>query len=432
MSTGRGFATTRAPFASLYARYALTSFYFGTTLILLVLYSTFTMWTPIITYFWFIAIALLICPSLYNPHQFAWIEFYIDYQKYLGWMFNCNGGDSEHSWYWFTKESRSRITGVKRNVRGELARDKARVRPSKKNLFMTKILFDLMQLFLIGTSYLSANAQFEIRGAQPSHAFLRLAVFSVLPIAANFAILVALLPVTLIFGPLFTAIIPLYTTIISGLAHIISILVYVVCFEAFWFAQNWDGPSTLIGVICMSQVQKVLFRIISSLLSKELPHGRVNKAWWSGKWINAKLGLLIVTQPFRELIIKTMESCYFVADIILGHGILYAQLPILMIPFIDVWHTFMLFWLKPSDQLRPRLLSKAQRNWRKFHIKLLIVLFGMSALFFAAIFSVPSVVGYLELDLEEWVPEFLEPLLQPYQAIDSRKGLRKGYTTRHY
>lgn len=423
LSTGRGFATTRAPFTRLYTRYAVTCLYFGANLMALILITTLTMWTPLILYFWFISFALLICPSLYNPHQFAAIEFCIDYTKFLQWMFNISEVGSVESWLWFTKENRSRITGVKR-IASENIKEKTRLRPSRRTVFSSHILFDFGILCVLLVSYFAVNAQFESKGAIESELFLRLIVFTFVPIATNLTLLIVYFPISLIIGPFFSAIFPYYPKMMSGMIHMASIVIYVVCFEIFWFLQSWDVASTILGVVCMLHIQRLTFRVITSLLSKELPHGRTNTAWWTGNWFNARIGWRTITQPIRELLCKTMESTFFVAEIFLGHFIFYVQVPVFFIPFIDVWHTFMLFWIKPKDQLRPRLLSQAQRTWRGYHLKLLIFLFILSGLAFAAIFSFPFILDWLDVDLEAFLPEMIEPLIQPYQMYDGRNGLR--------
>lgn len=431
LSTGRGFATARATFASSYSRYALTSYFSGVTLMALISFSTLKMWTPIITYFWFIAFALLICPSLYNPHQFAWVEFHNDYRKFLAWMFNHSATEVDRSWYWFTKESRCKLTGIKKNIEDGNSQDKNKLRPSRKATAATQILFDLCQLFLVSTSYLAANAQFDVHGAEPSHALLRLVIFCYAPIAINLGLCLAFLVASIVFGPLMTAIFHSFPRVASSALHLASVITYVLCFEIFWFLQNWDFANTLIGVVCMAHVQKITFRIITSFLSKELPHGRTNIAWWSGKWVNAKLGWRIFTQPFRELVVKTMESSYFVAEMVIGHLILYVQLPFLFIPLVDVWHTFMLFWLRPKDQLRPRLLSRVQRKRRSFHHKLLLFLLCLSTCFFILVFSVPEIINSLDYDVDMWLPECVESILQPYTISDARRGYKRGHRTNH-
>ena len=62
----------------------------------------------------------------------------------------------------------------------------------------------------------------------------------------------------------------------------------------------------------------------------------------------------------REAVCKLSEMSYFAGDLVATHIILFAQIPILLIPYADKWHTLMLFWLKPGNQIRPRILSNVK------------------------------------------------------------------------
>jgi 1,3-beta-glucan synthase len=45
------------------------------------LYVTMVLWTPYLTYFWISILALCVAPFLFNPHQFAFADFMIDYRS---------------------------------------------------------------------------------------------------------------------------------------------------------------------------------------------------------------------------------------------------------------------------------------------------------------------------------------------------------------
>lgn len=49
------------------------------TLVML-LYVTITLWTPWITFLWAWILALCISPFLFNPHQFVFVDFFLDYR----------------------------------------------------------------------------------------------------------------------------------------------------------------------------------------------------------------------------------------------------------------------------------------------------------------------------------------------------------------
>lgn len=80
IATGRGFATTRIYFNILFSRFAGPSIYLGMRTLIMLLYVTLTIWTPFLIYFWISILALCIAPFLFNPHQFVFSDFVIDYR----------------------------------------------------------------------------------------------------------------------------------------------------------------------------------------------------------------------------------------------------------------------------------------------------------------------------------------------------------------
>ena len=80
IATGRGFATSRVPFGTLYSRFAGPSIYLGMRTLIMLLYVTLTIWTPWVIYFWVSILSLCIAPFLFNPHQFVFSDFLIDYR----------------------------------------------------------------------------------------------------------------------------------------------------------------------------------------------------------------------------------------------------------------------------------------------------------------------------------------------------------------
>ena len=83
IATGRGFATTRIYFSILFSRFAGPSIYLGMRTLISLLYVTLTLWTPYLIYFWISILALCIAPFIFNPHQFVFSDFIIDYRFVL-------------------------------------------------------------------------------------------------------------------------------------------------------------------------------------------------------------------------------------------------------------------------------------------------------------------------------------------------------------
>ena len=118
IATGRGFATTRINFSILYSRFAGPSIYLGMRLALMMLYVTTSLWMNWFIYFWVTTLALSISPFLFNPHQFSFSDFIIDYREFLRWMSRGNSRTHANSWVGYCRLSRTRITGYKRKRLG--------------------------------------------------------------------------------------------------------------------------------------------------------------------------------------------------------------------------------------------------------------------------------------------------------------------------
>lgn len=80
IATGRGFATSRISFSILFSRFAGPSIYLGMRTLLMLLYVTLSFWTAYLIYFWLSILALCIAPFLFNPHQFSFTDFIVDYR----------------------------------------------------------------------------------------------------------------------------------------------------------------------------------------------------------------------------------------------------------------------------------------------------------------------------------------------------------------
>jgi 1,3-beta-glucan synthase len=80
IATGRGFATTRISFSILLSRFAGPSIYLGMRTLIMLLYVTLTNWTFFLLYFWISIVALCLAPFMFNPHQFSFSDFVIDYR----------------------------------------------------------------------------------------------------------------------------------------------------------------------------------------------------------------------------------------------------------------------------------------------------------------------------------------------------------------
>ncbi|KAG7663184.1 GSL2 [[Candida] subhashii] len=436
LATGRGFATIRVPFSTLYSRFAVESLYYGSLCGLLIFYGSISMWKLSLLYFWITIIGLMICPFLYNPNQFSWKDFFLDYKEYLRWLYRGNSKPRISSWINFTRLRRSRIVGVKskRYSLNEEIKVVSEVKPSRFSLVISESLQQLGAISVVAFAYLFSNSQNDARGTYPVNSILRMLIVTFGPIVVNFAILLACFVISAICGPLLTLFCKKFPSFVAAFAHILALINHVFFFELLWMLQNWNFSRTILGFALSVLIQRWFLQMITILfISREFRHDRSNRSWWSGKWATAGLGWYIITQPLRETICKLTELSYFAGDLVAAHLILYAQIPILLIPYADKWHTLMLFWLKPGNQIRPRILSKKQKRKRRFQANLYLILFLFGLILFSSIFAVPIIVNkYLDIDFESYAPSIMHPLFQPYILSTSRKGLLKSLEIRHY
>lgn len=79
----------------------------------------------------------------------------------------------------------------------------------------------------------------------------------------------------------------------------------------------------------------------------------------------------------------------FTTDFILGHLILFVLFPFTLVPRVDRIHSLMLFWLRPSKQIRPSVLSTRQRQRRRQIALVYGPIFCLVFLFFLSLVTVP-------------------------------------------
>lgn len=82
----------------------------------------------------------------------------------------------------------------------------------------------------------------------------------------------------------------------------------------------------------------------------------------------------------------------FTTDFILGHIILFVLFPITLIPGVDRVHSLMLFWLRPSEQIRPSVLSTKQRRRRRRIALVYGPIFILVFMFFASFICIPPLL----------------------------------------
>jgi len=168
----------------------------------------------------------------------------------------------------------------------------------------------------------------------------------------------------------------------------------LIVFEVMFFLEGWNFARTLSGMIAVVALQRFFLKLIIALtLTREFKSDQSNIAFWNGKWY--AMGWHSVSQPAREYLCKITELSMFAADFVLGHFLLFLMLPIILIPQIDKLHSMMLFWLRPSRQIRAPIYSMKQSKLRRRRVFRFAVLYFVLFVVFMGLIIAPVFVGTL-------------------------------------
>ncbi|KAK2874970.1 hypothetical protein FQN49_001903 [Arthroderma sp. PD_2] len=421
IGTGRGFATARIPFGILYSRFAGPSIYLGARSLMMLLFATVTIWLPGLLYFWVSLLALCISPFLFNPHQFSWNDFFIDYRDYLRWLSRGNSRSHASSWIAYCRLSRTRITGYKRKVLGspseKLSGDIPRAHFT--NIFFSEIVGPLVLVIVTIIPYLFINAQTGVTKEenpkatiQPTNSLLRVGIVALGPIGLNAAVLLGMFGMACCMGPVLSMCCKKFGSVLAAIAHGFAVVGLLIFFEVMFFLEGFSFSRTLAGMIAVAAIQRFVFKLIIGLaLTREFRQDDSNIAWWTGKWYG--MGWHSMSQPGREFLCKITELGMFAADFILGHVILILMLPALCIPYVDKGHSVILFWLRPSRQIRPPIYSLKQSKLRKRRVIRFAILYFVMFIVFALVIAGPLVAkNFLKIE-DLGLPGIVSDLSQP-------------------
>ncbi|KAL1587323.1 1,3-beta-glucan synthase component FKS1 [Cladosporium halotolerans] len=424
IGTGRGFATARMPFGVLYSRFAGPSIYWGARCLLMLLFGTITVWGYWLLWFWVSLLALCISPFVFNPHQFSWADFFIDYREFLRWLSRGNTKAHSASWIGFVRLSRTRLTGFKRKALGEPSAKLSGDTPRAKftNIFFAEVVGPLVFVAVSVLPYLFMNSGTGViesnnDGADltPTHSIIRLLVVAFGPIAVNAGVAIGFFGMACCMGPIFSMCCKKFGAVLAAIAHAIAVIALIIFFEVMYFLEAWNFSRTLAGMIAAMAIQRFIYKLIVAVaLTREFRADTSNIAWWTGKWYS--LGWHTLSQPGREFLCKITEMGFFSADFVLGHILLFIMLPALLIPYIDKFHSVMLFWLRPSRQIRPPIYSLKQTKLRKRRVVRYAILYFTLFVLFMVLLIAPAVIGNLGLlqsTFESMQGDSLMYLMQP-------------------
>ncbi|KAH8653331.1 1,3-beta-glucan synthase component-domain-containing protein [Xylariales sp. PMI_506] len=394
IGTGRGFATARIPFGVLYSRFAGPSVYFGARMFMMLLFATLTIWQGALVYFYITLLALLVSPFLYNPHQFSWNDFFIDYRDFLRWLSRGNSRSHASSWIAYCRLSRTRITGYKRKALGDpsakLSADAPRAHLT--NVVFGEIIAPLLLCVVTLIPYLFINAQTGVSNATATNSLIRVGIVAFAPIAVNAGTCAAMFGMACCMGPILSMCCKKFGTVLAAIAHAIAVIMLLVFFEVMFFLEGFDFTKTILGMIAVVALQRFILKLIISLaLTREFKTDQANIAFWTGKWYS--MGWHSISQPAREFLCKITEMSMFAADFVLGHILLFMMLPFIIFPQIDKLHSMMLFWLRPSRQIRAPIYSLKQSKLRRRRVIRYAILYFVLLVVFVALIVGPVVAG---------------------------------------
>ncbi|KAH3679853.1 hypothetical protein WICMUC_000596 [Wickerhamomyces mucosus] len=417
ISTGRGFATARIPFSVLYSRFAGSAIYMGARAMLLILFGTVAYWQPALLWFWASLSSLIFAPFIFNPHQFSWEDFFIDYRDFVRWLSRGNNKWHRNSWIGYVRMSRSRITGFKRKVLGveseKAAGDASRAHRS--NIYFAEVIPTLIYAAGCFVAFTFINAQTGVKDAVLVNSVIRVIICALAPIIIDLGVLFFIMGLSCCSGPLFGACCKQTGGIMAGIAHGIAVIVHIIFFIVMWVLEGFNFSRMLLGVATCIYIQRFIFKLMTVLLlTREFKNDGANNAFWTGKWYGKGMGWRAMTQPSRELAAKVIELSEFAADFVLGHTILFCQFPLVLVPLIDRWHSMMLFWLKPSRQIRPPIYSLKQARLRKRMVRKYLALYILILIVFVVCIAAPAVASkFVSKDIGQQITTQYGLLVQP-------------------
>jgi len=221
---------------------------------------------------------------------------------------------------------------------------------------------------------------------------IRLAVIAIGPIAWNAAVLLTLFIISLFLGPMLNLCCVKFGAVMAAVAHALAVIGMIAFFEFLWFLELWDASHAVLGLIAVVAIQRAINKIlISVFLSREFKHDETNLAWWTGKWTGRGLGAHVMSQPAREFVVKIVEMSLWSGDVLMGHILLFMLTPPILVPYADRLHSTMLFWLRPSKQIRAPLYSLKQKKQRRNIVIKYGIVYVLAIAFFVCLIALPLV-----------------------------------------
>lgn len=281
----------------------------------------------------------------------------------------------------------------------------------------------MVAVTLIPYLFINARTGVTESGAKATNALLRIGIVAFAPIGINAGVAFGMFGMACCMGPLLSMCCKKFGSVLAAIAHGVAVIMLLAIFEVMFFLEGWNWPRCVLGMISMAAIQRFVYKLIIALaLTREFKHDQSNIAWWTGKWYN--MGWHSLSQPGREFLCKITELGYFAGDFVLGHLLLFAMLPALCVPYIDRFHSVILFWLRPSRQIRPPIYSLKQSKLRRRRVIRYAILYFVMLVVFVVLVVAPLVVRKLNIKL----PTIPDSLMQPLDAGEAHNDTHTYYT----
>lgn len=348
MATGRGLAISRVSFVKLYPNF-YPEIISGCRATFILLFSSLVIWKVEYLWFWATSISLCLCPFLYNPHQYAFTEFFVDYLQLLKWFWKSTISGENHtterdSWIYYTRETREKLTGVKKRLEKS-----AGTKPSFRNSVISKLgsAIILTFIFEVPLVYLGSQktSRYQLEPSKTS-TFILMLVVSAIPSMTSLVLCFVAFLIGIVFN---ICGVKRHSNTLAMIIHSIALISVIISWWATYFICAQSFNMWILGIGLMSTLHHLWHTIITILIArKQRSHYKTNDPWWKGDWNSATLGYKLPLVILEELVVKHMECIQYSYDFLTCHFILGIQSPILIIPCIDQIHTLFLMWLKPS------------------------------------------------------------------------------------
>ncbi len=191
-------------------------------------------WIPHLIYFWASVLSLCIAPFLFNPHQFSFADFIIDYREFLRWMSRGNSRTKTSSWYGYCRLSRTMITGYKKKKLGhpsdKLAGDVPRA--GWRTVIFSEIIWPICTAIIFVNAYMFVKSFPDADGNQNPSPLIRMCLIAVGPVIWNAAVLLILFFISLFLGPMMESWAK-FGSVMAALAHGSALFGVIAFFEFF-------------------------------------------------------------------------------------------------------------------------------------------------------------------------------------------------------